>query len=103
MKYVMIYETSAEGLAKAAGLYVAHRARLEEFHARGELLMAGPLMAPTDGAMGIFTSREAAEAFIAGDPFVLGGVVARHSIREWNEVLAEGPISTPQPKRVELR
>ncbi len=41
-----------------------------------------------DGAMGIFTSREAAEEFARSDPFVLHGVVRRWYIREWNEALA---------------
>ena len=51
--------------------------------------MAGPHDEPLDGdAIGIFTSRrEAAEKFIAGDPFVLNGVVAQWSVRPWNEVL----------------
>ncbi|HXO22753.1 MAG TPA: YciI family protein [Thermoanaerobaculia bacterium] len=43
---------------------------------------------PTAGAIGIFTSREAAEEFIRDDPFVVNGVVAKWTIREWNEVLA---------------
>jgi len=38
--------------------------------------------------MGIFTSRAAAEEFVKADPFVAHGVVARWTIREWNEVLA---------------
>jgi hypothetical protein len=42
----------------------------------------------------VFTSREAAEEFVAGDPFVLGGVVASHELRPWNEVLVpDGPSS----------
>ena len=41
-----------------------------------------------EGSMGIFTTREAAEEFAQGDPFVLHGVVARWHVREWNEVLA---------------
>lgn len=43
--------------------------RLYDFNRRGKLLMAGPVMATGD-AYGIFTSKEAAEEFIAGDPFV---------------------------------
>ncbi len=88
MKYLMLYETEPEGLARAPAHFAAHRARLDEFHARGALLMAGPLLNPVDRALGVFTSREAAEEFIQGDPFVLNGVVTRWSIREWNEVLA---------------
>jgi len=38
--------------------------------------MIGPFAnALEDGAMGIFTTREAAEEFVRGDPFVLHGVV----------------------------
>ena len=88
MKYVMFYETAADGLEKARLHFPAHRARLDEFHARSVLLMAGPLVNPPDSALGVFTSREAAEEFIQGDPFVLNGVVAKWTIREWNEVLA---------------
>ena len=87
MNYVMFYETAPDGLAKAREHFPAHRARLDEFHSRGVLLMAGPLMNPTDTALGVFTSREAAESFIKDDPFVLNGVVAKWTIREWNEVL----------------
>ena len=88
MKYVMIYETEPASLAKAPAHYPAHRARLQEFHARGVLLMAGPLLDPPDRALGVFTTREAAEEFIGGDPFVQNGVVTKWSVREWNEVLA---------------
>ena len=40
------------------------------------------------GALGIFTTKAAAEAFIAGDPFVINGVVGKYDIHEWNEALA---------------
>ena len=54
-------------------------------------IQSGALQARLDragGALGIFTTREAAEEFIDGDPFVQNGVVARWTIREWKEVLA---------------
>ena len=88
MKAAMFYEVSAEGLSKAMVNYPAHRARLDEFHARGVLLMAGPLGNPSEGALGVFTHREAAEEFIKGDPFVLNGVVSAWRVVDWNEVLA---------------
>ena len=34
--------------------------------------------------MAVFRTREAAEAFVAGDPFVANGVVKGHEIRGWN-------------------
>jgi uncharacterized protein YciI len=39
--------------------------------------------------MAVFVSREAAEEFVEEDPFVLNGVVARSTIRDWNETLIE--------------
>ena len=41
----------------------------------------------TQGSMAVFPTREAAEAFVAEDPFVVHGVVRRYEIREWNEIL----------------
>ena len=88
MKVIMLYEVAQDGLPKARIHYEAHRARLDEFHARGVLLMAGPFANPVEGAMSVFTERAAAEEFIQGDPFVLNGVVDKWSLRDWNEVLA---------------
>jgi uncharacterized protein YciI len=84
----MLYEVAEDAMAKAKANYPGHRARLDDFYARGVLLMAGPFSDPMQGAMGVFTTRQAAEEFIQGDPFVVNGVVARWTLREWNEVLA---------------
>jgi uncharacterized protein YciI len=85
MKAVVLY-TSADDVASKAPLHFpAHRARLDEFEARGALLMVGTFGDPqAQGSMAIFGSRDAAEAFVAGDPFVLNGVVASYEIRDWN-------------------
>jgi uncharacterized protein YciI len=50
--------------------------------------MTGPFADQREGAMAIFTTQEAAEEFVAGDPFVLNGLVVRWHIQEWNEGLA---------------
>lgn len=63
--------------------FPAHRARLDEFHERGVLIAAGPLGNPPEGAMAIFTTREAAEEFIEGDPFVTNGLVSKWRLVEW--------------------
>ena len=88
MKTLMFYELAADGFAKAPLHYTAHVARLKEFQARGVLLMAGPYGSPPVGALGVFTSREAAEEFSKDDPFVLNGVVSRVTLQDWNEALA---------------
>jgi len=86
-KYLMTYEAAPDGLAKAREHLPAHRDRLELFNARGSLLMAGPLLDTSGRALGVFTSRAAAEEFIREDPFVVHGVVAKWTVVEWNEVL----------------
>lgn len=86
-KFLMIYETTPAGLAKAQALLAAHIDRLDLFQRRGTLLMAGPVMDGSGRAYGVFTSREAADDFMAGDPFMTGGVVERSSVIEWREAL----------------
>ena len=86
MKIVTFYDMAPGALAQLMTHFPAHRARLDEFHARGVLLAAGPLGNPPDGAMAIFTSREAAEEFIAGDPFVTQGLVSSWRLVEWKAV-----------------
>jgi uncharacterized protein len=88
MKYVLFYESSDEVAEKAPLHFPAHRARWREFQDNGTLLMIGPLT-DQSGAMAVFTTREAAEEFAGGDPFVLNGVVKKPwQIREWSEALS---------------
>ena len=87
MKYVLYYESASDALEKAPLHFAAHRARWKEFVDRGTLLMIGPFANPMEGAMSIFTAREEAENFAAGDPFVLNGVVKNWIVREWNEAV----------------
>ncbi|NVB79791.1 MAG: hypothetical protein HOV81_15455 [Kofleriaceae bacterium] len=84
---MMIYESTSETRQKAPPHMAGHRDRLDEFQRRGKLLMAGPLMDGTGRAIGVFTSKESAEEFIAGDPFITNGVVTNWTIAEWGEVL----------------
>ncbi len=89
MKHVLRYTAVEDFMPLAMANGVAHVARLHEFHDRGVLLMAGTMQEPMNGeALAIFTTREAAEEFVAGDPFVLNGVVATWHIRPWDEALA---------------
>ena len=86
----MFYESADDVMSKAPAVFPAHRARLQEFKARGELLMVGTFADPqADGSMAIFDSREAAESFATGDPFVLQGVVRSWTVKEWIESSAD--------------
>jgi uncharacterized protein YciI len=88
LKYVLLYQSAPGVTATAPAHYAAHSARAREFHARGSLLMMGTFARiQEDGAMGVFTGREAAEEFATGDPFVVNGVVQAWELRDWNETL----------------
>lgn len=87
-RFVLHYFQGPEGRAKVPAVFPAHHEYTVAFRARRpeELLMTGPFAEPVEGqpgAMNIFTSREAAEEFVAGDPFVTEGVVANWSIRTY--------------------
>jgi uncharacterized protein YciI len=87
MRAVLLYESGPDVLTKAPFHFPAHKARLDTFQARGDLLAVGTFADPREGSMAIFATREAAEEFTRDDPFVLGGVVARATIKDWNEIL----------------
>jgi hypothetical protein len=86
MKYVLFYESAEDVLVKAPLHAAEHRALWSESFASGQLLMIGPFSDPRDGAMGIFTTRDAAETFARRDPFVRNGVVTNWYVREWMDV-----------------
>jgi uncharacterized protein YciI len=85
MKYVLLYESADDVISKVAPHVAAHGARLADFRLRGTLLMGGAFANPQEGALIIFTTREAAEEFVRGDPFVIHGVVRAWRIYAWNK------------------
>jgi uncharacterized protein YciI len=85
------YPSIVEALADAPEAIAAHKKRAQEWHEQGKLVMAGAFRDSPEGhlnTMGVLISREAAEEFAKGDPFVLNGKVIRWYIREWNNMLA---------------
>jgi uncharacterized protein len=86
MKYVVFYEIAPDAGEMLAELLPAHRARWQQRAEQGTLLAVGPF-SDRNGALAVFTTREAAQEFAEGDPFVLHGVVTKWYIREWHEVL----------------
>lgn len=87
MKYVVMYESADDVRTKAPLHFPAHKARWQEYRDRGQLLMIGTF-SDLSGSMAVFTTREAAEDFVKGDPFVLHGVVRGWEIKEWNEAIS---------------
>ena len=89
MKYVLFYESADDVLSKAPVHMEAHGEHIDRFEAAGTLEMIGTFGDPqTEGAMSIFSTRDAAEEFARNDPFVVNGVVRNWYVREWNEVFS---------------
>jgi hypothetical protein len=87
--YVTFYHSDPDAdpshFAKVVEAYPRHRAYLDEFAKGGQVWVIGTFGDPaTQGSMAIFRSREAAEEFLANDPFQLEGLVYRAELREWN-------------------
>jgi uncharacterized protein YciI len=92
MEYVAMYNVR-EGVDRSRifEVYPRHKAYFEAFRAAGGGLIAlGPFLTAdtAGGSMGIFSSREDAERFIAEDPFVTEGL-ADPRILEWDAVRFE--------------
>jgi uncharacterized protein len=66
----------------------AHLARLEEWKERGELVIAGAVGDPPHGAFfGFAADPERVEEYVAGDPYVVAGLVVAHRIEPWTVVV----------------
>ena len=83
MKTVVIGEPSGVSMETILAVYPRHKAVVDSFVARGEIIGIGPFM--DRGNMAIFRTREAAEAFTKQDPFILEGLVSSFAIRDWND------------------
>ena len=85
MKAVIIGEPSGASREAIMAVYPRHKVVVDAFIARGDVIGIGPF---TDlGNMGIFRTREAAEAFARQDPFILEGLIRSFVIRDWNDTL----------------
>ena len=85
------YTALAEAMERAPEDIAAHLARATQLREQGTLLMAGAFLDRPEeplSTMAVLTSREAAEEFIRGDPFVVKGMVRDWQIREWANMFA---------------
>jgi uncharacterized protein YciI len=85
MKAVVIGESSGAPMEQIMAVYPRHKAVVDTFVARGDVIGIGPFA--DRGNMAIFRSREAAEAFSRQDPFILEGLVKSFVIRDWNDTM----------------
>jgi uncharacterized protein len=85
VKAVVIGEPSGATMEQIMAVYPRHKALVDQFVARGEVIGIGPFA--DRGNMAIFRTRAAAEEFVRRDPFALEGLVKSYAIREWNDTM----------------
>ena len=89
MHYLLIYDLVPDYIERRAVFRAAHLDLAWKAAERGELILGGALMEPTDQAILLFRADSPAdvEAFVATDPYVQNGLVTRWRIRPWNTVV----------------
>lgn len=95
--FLLIYDLTPDYLDRRPEFRGAHLALAWAAAERGDLLMGGALADPTDTAMLLFTTAEAAQAFAATDPYVTHGLVRSWKVREWMTVAGEMAANPVKP------
>lgn len=84
MKAVVIGEVSGVSMETIMKVYPRHKAVVDRFASRGEVIGIGPF-GDRSGNLAIFRTRDAAEQFVKEDPFILEGLVRSFVIRDWDD------------------
>ena len=87
MKAVVFYEHADAPMEKFMEVFPKHEIFEADFIKSGKVLGSGAFSSPGEGVMAIFVNKEAAEEFVKGDPFVLAGLIAKVTVREWDDEL----------------
>jgi uncharacterized protein len=89
--FLLFYEAGPDYLERRPQFRGEHLRHAWDAAERGELVVAGALADPTDGAVLMFHCKDAfvAENFARADPYVINRLVAGWRVREWNTVVGE--------------
>jgi uncharacterized protein YciI len=93
MHYLLFYEKAADHANREVPLRAAHRDHVCAAVDRGEIILAGSLADPVDGAAVLLFKADSpavAEAFAKTDPYVQDGLVCRWRVRAWHTVVGAG-------------
>ena len=89
--FLLFYEVVENYAERRVPFRKLHLQHALDAKARGELVLAGALADPADGAVLMFQgeSPAAAEAFARNDPYVKNGLVTMWRVREWTTVVGD--------------
>lgn len=94
MYFLLIYKAVENFVEKRQPHGETHLAHARAAHERGELLVAGALDQPPDGAVLVFEGEDnrLAVEFANQDPYVQAGLITEWTVRPWTVVFG-GEIS----------
>jgi uncharacterized protein YciI len=100
--FLLFYEGAPDYLERRPEFRSAHLRHAWEARERGDLVLAGALADPVDGAVLMFAGEDssAAEAFALADPYVTNGLVRRWRVREWTTVVGDLAATPVRPESV---
>ena len=101
MHYLLFYEFVPDYLERRPRYRAQHLKVAWEAQERGELVLAGVLGEPTDGAVLLFQGDgpQVAERFAAADPYVQGGLVTGWRVRSWTTVVGTMATTPVRPEK----
>jgi len=87
--YALFYEVVDDFVERRGAFREEHLKLADEANRRGQLVLAGALAEPADGALLIFRGNDptAASAFAENDPYVRNGLVKHWEVRPWTVVV----------------
>ena len=96
MHFLLFYHFGSDYLERRPPYRGEHLRLAWEAQQRGELILAGALADPPDGAVLLFRGQDgaAARAFAENDPYVKAGLVTHWSVRNWTTVVGDA-AATP--------
>jgi uncharacterized protein len=99
MDYLLFYDYASDYLQRRGEFRARHLALAWDAQSKGELILAGALANPADGAVFHFKgdSPAVAEQFAKADPYVRNGVVTRWKVREWISVVGDAAATPIRP------
>ncbi|MGH6783384.1 MAG: YciI-like protein [Sphingomicrobium sp.] len=89
--FLLLYVGAPDYLERRPQYRDAHLAHAWAAVERGEIVVAGALADPVDGAVLMFAGddKSVAEEFARADPYVQNGLVREWRVREWTTVVGE--------------
>jgi uncharacterized protein len=95
--FALHYDVVPGFVERRAPFREAHLRMVREAHERGQLVMAGALGSPPDGALLVFRGDSPApvEDFARADPYVREGLVTSWRVRSWAVVMG-GETAPPR-------